>query len=643
MKPLLCVFVLSVVLIPLADRSEAAVYNLHLVTDQVPDYTDMRSLAHSTADLWQTPQDKAIAVWRWGRRSRRQTGCAGEDGRLIWDPILHYNSYGAMNCGIISSLNIASWLELGFRARYIQLGDHTVSEVSWDDGRSWHLFDSSMSIFCYNHEGQVASSDEIQQTHACELSGGKAERGHFYYYHFAPQCGSHFGPTGWRFAGDNPVEFERTLFNGVDSYTHNFHVDKYCQYARTGHRYVLGVRPYESYTRYWEPLDRPRRAARLAASDPDYFRPIPNKSFPEPDAPTGPMDIRGNGQWVFQPDFAAKDWRETLYADSGLAAAGHHVPSDRSDRLVDGGPKLHPAQAGQPACAVFKISAANVITSLRIEAEGLRRTESDTLKISVSRTAGMRWTPVWQAEKPGPQAIRLKLHDEVAGVTQCLIKIEMLAAADKRAAGLDALKVTTLTQLNRRTLPKLALGGNQVMLWADEQLETTEVWPPLHDGAYKQTAAQEDDAWSDKTPDHFYAATLGPGVSGKECSVTWKLEVPSEIHDVFYSVVSTTRTAQHYVSLQHSWDGKWFTEFDHNARDFTFPVDKQVHHPIAGRHPQADPLREYPARPAGAGRPGSAAPSSARRGPQAGSRRASRTCCSVSATSPATPLSSRSK
>jgi hypothetical protein len=158
----------------------------------------------------------------------------------------------------------------------------------------------------------------------------------------------------------------------------------------------------------------------------------------------------------------------------------------------------------------------------------------------------------------------------------------MLAAADKRAAGLDALKVTTLTQLNRRTLPKLALGGNQVMLWADEQLETTEVWPPLHDGAYRQTAAQEDNAWSDKEPDGFYKATLGAGVDGKECSVTWKLEVPSEIHDVFYAVVSTNRTEQSYVSLQHSWDGKRFTEFDHNASG-GFPMDNQVRHAIASR------------------------------------------------------------
>ncbi|GAI48318.1 unnamed protein product, partial [marine sediment metagenome] len=103
---------------------EAGVYNLHLQTDNVPDYTDLESFVRSATDLWETPQEKCIAIWRWGRRSRRQTSCAADEGRTIWDPILHFNSYGAMNCGIISALNIPPWLQLGYRARYVELGGH---------------------------------------------------------------------------------------------------------------------------------------------------------------------------------------------------------------------------------------------------------------------------------------------------------------------------------------------------------------------------------------------------------------------------------------------------------------------------------------------------------------------------------------
>jgi hypothetical protein len=234
--------------------ASAGVYNLHLVTDNVPDYTDLPSLVESATGNWQTPQDKCLAIWRWDRRARHQMSCATEVARYILDPILHFNSYGAMNCGIISLLNIACWRQLGYQARYIQLGDHTVSEVSWDNGKTWHLFDSSMSIYCFNHEGQVASCDEIKEAHACELSGGKSEPGHYYLYHYAPACGTHPGPSGWRCAADQPVAFHRTLEAGASSYTDGFDVDRYCQCARYGHRYVLNLRPYESYTRYWTPL-----------------------------------------------------------------------------------------------------------------------------------------------------------------------------------------------------------------------------------------------------------------------------------------------------------------------------------------------------------------------------------------------------
>jgi len=562
-----------------------AVYNLHLVTDNAPDYTDLASFVESSTGAWQTPQDKCIAVWRWGRRSRRQTSCAVEHGRHIWDPILHYNSYGAMNCGIISSLNICSWLQLGYRARYVQLGDHTVSEVSWDGGKTWHLFDSSMSFFCYNHDGQVAGCQEIKEAHACELSGGKAEPGHYYYYHGAPQCVSHPGPTGWRTAADNPVGYARTLDAGASSYTDGFSADQYCQNARWGHRCVLNVRPCESYTRYWRPLDNARKGGDTAADDPDYFRPLANGS--DPDDQHGLNNIRASGVWVFEPDLADRDCRKLFYDSAAVASSAG-----------TGGPNIHPAEAGAPAQVTFQVSAANVITSMRIEAAFRRKTEADALRILVSPDAGIRWMPVWPAESTGPQRndpaspaaqkhgtppgkIDLALREAVAGFTQCWIKFEMLAAADNQGAGLDTLKVTTVTQLNRRTLPLLARGTNQVLLRADEQAETVEFWPALHAGAYKQTAAGQKDVASDEKPDGIYKATLGAAVNGTPCSVTWRLGVPTDITDVAYCVVGTVRSPKSYVSLLHSWDGKEFNEFERLSGG-GFPFDSQVRRILSG-------------------------------------------------------------
>ncbi len=562
---LLCLLVgVIAVVTGVGSPADAQVYNLHLVTDNQPDYTDFESFVDSSTRAWPTPEEKAIAVWRWGRRSRHQLSCSREGTRYIMDPILNYNSYGALNCGIISGLNLCSWLQLGYQARYVQLGDHTVSQVSWDEGKTWHLFDSSMSFFCYNHAGQVASCEEIKEAHGCELSGGKVEPGHYYFYHPAPQCASHPGTNGWRCASDNPVEFNRTLWEGASSYTDGFSVDKGCQSARYGHRYVLNLRPHESYTRFWVPGDRGHLAG--TNKSPDYYRPLPNGL--DPDGQKGPCNLRANGEWVFQPDFADPGCENLFYDSTGV-------------RFSPTSPRLSASETGRTNWVIFQISAANVITSMRLEAEGICRTKSDRLRVSVSRTAGLRWQEVWTAGNPGPQSIRLKLREEVAGGPFCWIKIEMLAAQKGADVGLDSLKVVTTTLLNRLTLPSLTLGSNVVQLRADEQAETVELWPFLHDNLYKETVFVENGVFSAKEPDGMYKATLGSGVDKEGCFAIWRLQVPSDILDVSYTVIATVRGGGQWVSLQHSWDGEQFAEF-HRHQDDRFPLDRRIAHLFRG-------------------------------------------------------------
>lgn len=559
------IVLLGLVLITVSNPVGASIYNLHLQTDSTPDYTDINSYVHSITDAWSTPQEKAIAVWRWDRRSRRQTSNATEDGRLVWDPIQHFNSYGSMNCGVISSLNISVWKQLGFRGRYIQLGDHTVSEVSWDEGKTWHLFDSSMSMFCFNHEGVVASMDEIRSAAACELSGGKSEKGHFYLYHGPPFLASHLGATGWRCASDQPVGYNRTLAEGASSYTDKSQIDKYCQYARSGMRYTLNLRPEESYTRYWEPLDRNK--AEAIPKEMSCYRPVKEK---DPDVQHDLYNIRGSGRWIFAPDLAAKN-AKALFEESGNLALN---AEDNSS------PNLHPAKPREPAHFVYKVYAANVITSMLIELTGLRAADKDGFTISVSRDAGLHWTKVWSADKTGLQSGRIILSSEVAGVTQCLIRFDLQAEATSANVGIDTLKITTLTQVNRLTLPKLKLGSNTIALRADEQTETTELWPALHNGAYKQTAIVEKDVTSADKPDGMYKSTLGAAVNNSECSVTWKLAASTDIVGVDYNITTANRSKAMWVALQHSWDGTKFDEFNRKAED-TFPVDEQVHHTIS--------------------------------------------------------------
>jgi hypothetical protein len=555
--------------------AEAQVFNLHLVTDNQPDYTDFDSFVDSSTKAWQTPEEKSIAVWRWGRRSRHQLSCSREGAKYIMDPILNYNSYGALNCGIISALNLCSWLKLGYQARYVQLGDHTVSQVSWDEGKTWHLFDSSMSFFCYNHAGQIASCEEVKEAHGCELSGGKVEPGHYYFYHPAPGCASHLGPDAWRSASDCPVECARTLGHGAESYTDGLQVDNGCQFARYGHRYTLNLRANEFYTRYWTPLDNGHLSG--TNKSPDYFRPLPNGL--DPDGQRDICNLRANGEWEFQPDFAAKECEKLFYDASGIKLAGSS-------------PRLRPTQTGRTNFVVFQISAANIITSMRLEAEGLRASTADSLRISVSRNAGIRWQEIWNAAGCGPQAISLKLREEVAGTPFCWIKVEMLASGRVTDVGLDRFKVTTATLVNRLNLPGLTRGSNIVQLSADEPAETVELWPFLHDNLYRETVFAEDSVFSAKEPDGMYKATLGSGVNNKECSVTWRVPVPNDIVDVSYTVIATCRGDKQWVSLQHSWDGEHFAEF-HLHKDDAFPMDRRIARVFSGAEVPPGPRQDF--------------------------------------------------
>lgn len=543
---------------------DASVYNLRLLTDNVPDYTDIESFVYSITGHLQDPQDKCIAVWRWGRRSRRQTSNSTEDGRLIWDPILHYNSYGTMNCGVISGLNIACWMQLGYKGRYIQLGDHTVSEVSWDDGENWHLFDSSMSFFCYNDVGAVASCEEIMAAHAGEFSEGRSETGYYYYYHGAPQCITHRGKDGWRSCSDNPVAYDRTLANGASSYTDGFSVDRYTLHARYGRRHILNLAPGQTYTRYWRAFTAADCSFTGGADDRDYYRPLKGK---DPDAEHNLHNIRGNGVWVFKPDLKSDDCRSAIFDYRNIEISG----SSNST------PAIHPGNPGRPAFVIFKVSAANVITSMRITANVRQDRPDDILRVLVSRHAGIDWKQVWQSGQAGPNVVELGLRDEVAGVTECLVKIEMLAAEDASKLGINALEFGAITQLNRRTLPKLTLGSNRVYISAGRQVDTTVFWPVLHDDMYKQTVYKARNIYTDEKPDGMYKATLGAAVNDAECEAVWRIETPTDIVGATLGAVVTNRSPAHSVALSYSFDGSDFTEF-YRKSDGDSPFDKQVLH-----------------------------------------------------------------
>lgn len=492
-------------------------YNIRLLTDSSPDLTDIDSYLRSITSQYATPQEQAIAIWRWSQRLRKQTTNPIEDGHYVLDPIQMFNSYGYCNCGIVSGLNNALWLKMGWKAHYVQLGDHTVCECSWDGGKSWHMFDASMSFYCFNDRGEVASVREIERNPR------------FYLENFAPECGTNpvrsiDDQRGWRCAADKPAEYQRTLANGYDSFKPPNSITDGNLYAQWGRRYVLNLRPGDCYTRYFRPL---------AGGGPGTLRPVRGSQDVDVN-----RCIRGNGVWRYTPNLRDPATRNLVYAAKAV--------------------QWTPDGIRGPGHVVFKVSAANVVTSAKLSLT------ASGAAVSLSRDAGLHWQPLAMASGAAECIAPL------AGVTEYLVKVDL----DGPDALLTALTIETITQINRYALPRLVRGANRVQVRLGPQVETIQFQPSVVGGNHQQTAYAEQGIDVEREPG-FYKPTLRPAEKATPCYVTWKLTAPTPITDLVYGGTVCVKARRERVTLLHSWDDKDYTR-DFEKNDDSPPFDLPV-------------------------------------------------------------------
>jgi hypothetical protein len=344
--------------------SFGAVYNLKVVTDASPDYSDLPSLVHSATSKWNTPEEKCWAMFYWNHIARRQTAPMNLHGMALTDPIRQFNDYGFTMCSTISGINCSIWDAMGFKTKYWDISNHTVSEVEY--GGRWHMYDNSMSALYTLCDGKtIAGVEDVGAARACDASGGKSEPGHVAKYHCLMATSTRGFLTGADTIRSLDEEYRCFNPNGLKYRSYFYDWDR-------GHRYVLDIRDGESYTRHYTSLGKTA----------EFF--VPNSNGKDPEAANTRYHIRGNGVWKYKPTLSAAD------------ANGERV---------------------------FKVNGANVITALKIHAEVFGRTAKDTASISVSTCNGLSWQQVWQGNPVGEQTIEQRVVKEVNGAYEVLVKI----------------------------------------------------------------------------------------------------------------------------------------------------------------------------------------------------------------------------
>ena len=297
-------------------------------------------------------------------------------------------------------------------------------------------------------------------------------------------------------------------------------------YAQWGHRYVLNLRPHEHYTRYFHPLE---------GGGPRTFRPVRGNQDVDSNG-----CIRANGLWRYSPDLRDPATRALIYSESGVKWT------------KDG---VRPLQ--EPGMVVFKVNAANVVTSAKIK-PGPQLAPS----VSVSRDAGINW----QKLAAGSGELECLGAGRRAS-TEYLVKVELSGTN----ALLSSIVIETVTQLNRPALPRLTRGPNRIQVRLGPQVETIQLQPSIIGGNHKKTVL------SDKALDVDSRAGLlqAHAPAGRKGNALLRhLENPRHLPPsptLSSAELSASNRAKDRVTLLHSWDGQTYTR-DYQKSDDAMPL-----------------------------------------------------------------------
>ena len=514
-----CALAAVLLLAGLACPAPAEVCNLKIVTDASPDTTDLASLVHSATAHWQTPAEKCWALWYWNHKARRQTAPMILHGMELTDPIRQFNDYGFTMCSTVAGVNCGLWNVMGLKVKFWDISLHTVPECFYD-GR-WHMYDSSMSTLYTLCDGKtIAGVEDIGKEGACEASGGRTELGHIAKYH----CLTATSPNGFLTGAD----CERSLHDEAKCFSPN--ALKFRTYYNNwdwGHRYILNLKDGESYTRHYKSL----------GDGAEFY--VPNNGK-DPEK-TGKYGLRGNGVWTFKPSLKDGQWQKAAHSFANIKATDAGLAAEKPDA---------------PAYVVFKVQAANVITSQAIKATLAGAATGGKAKLSVSADNGLTWKDVWEGAASGAAEAVARLTDLVNGRYEVLLKVDLGSRPGDGV--LKSLEVETTTMLNAKTQPRLNLGKNTVYVGAGDPTESIVFWPELQGGKYKEMIVEEKNIACDEK--HIgYQGVVWPSVAKEDAYIVYRMDAPGDITRVTFGGRFYNRAPKSHIDLLWSTDGKTWT------------------------------------------------------------------------------------
>jgi hypothetical protein len=469
---------------------QGQVYSPEVTKAGQVDTTNMKSLVQGIYRQYnaKTDREKAEAIWRFYLTDGRFVkpgmfyhiaGWAYEEpvGQVL-DPIKLLNSYGFGLCYQDGPLMAATYDAGGFKkSRVWFLTGHTVAEVFYDG--AYHMFDSDelgynpigdgplklrdvASVWQLEHDGTIITRNVTGPT----TSNPKTVDTPWY-------------PADVRAGDMKDLSELYTTIN--DNYLY-----AYRRYPE-GHTLDFVLRPGERMIR--------------------YFRPTPAGTFYLPYTYDGK-------DWKILPDFAQFHLKTSTgprsEKDARVWATGkiEYRPQDIASGIT--------ARHGNDATYTFSMPSPYVIIDANFSLQASLPTAEDKLRAETSIDDGHTWTESGSLAGPfsGPWSIRATQlpashgdRNAVSGAYGYLVRFSLHGAL-KQTPTLNNLLLTTIFQLNPRTLPDLTPGENEIQYRAGTDVRTE---LPVRAEDLKQFASKVTNAEYEGQDGQGYVINKGDG------------------------------------------------------------------------------------------------------------------------------------
>jgi hypothetical protein len=523
--------------------SPGVVSHIKVLSDKVPDVSNLDAWRKSFLRDGMTDQEKALAVWRTTVMFQHQDAPPREElthEHVVQDPFKIFNVYGYSFCSVASCDIECLSRSAGLRARGWGIKAHSVPEVYWDG--AWHMLDASLINYFPKSDGSIAGVEEIiaaiQQWHGKNAGYRGDDQKLRAYQRENNKTGWTRGPdllarcpfytaSGWWPAGTHGWYSTMQEYDCSADGSRTGKAFLYEYGYSQGYQVNVQLRPGERLTRNWS-----NRGLHVNMKD-----------------GKGPGCMKmttGSHSLVYTPSYGdiapGRVGNGTLTYDMPVKSAAYRAGAFAAENLAPEAVRVQ--DAAKPGVLVVRMPSSYVYLTGALSFTAAVGS-GGAITVSFSDNNGLDWKELTRVTASGEQTV------DLSPLVLRRYDYRLKFALQGAGTGLDALKIVHDIQHSQRPLPALDRGDNTITFSAGPAEGTVTV-----EGATNLAQKGKQLTYADFHPEMsgFEKSRLVLN-SANEGALTFPVATPGDMVRIRFGAHYAAYHAQDGLDYQVSFDG----------------------------------------------------------------------------------------